>query len=107
MTKLIPGVLFIYNHPFKLNANTIMEHANAFDEHSRFNIWYVNTYTGFPKNLPKLQFSTIVLHYSLFGSNIFRDGEDFIRYLEQCQDSYKIAMFHEHELRRLRFPQSS
>jgi hypothetical protein len=93
MSKLIPGVLFIYNHPYKLSASTIMEHVNAFDEHSRFKIWYVNTYTGFPRNLPKLRFSTIVLHYSIFGSNIFRNGKDFIRYLQQCQDSYKIAFF--------------
>jgi hypothetical protein len=98
MTILIPGVLFIYHHPFKLNANTIMEHVNAFDEYSRFKIWYVNTYTGFPQSLQKLQFDTIVLHYSLFGSNIFRDGKDFMRYIEQCQNSYKISIFQDEHI---------
>lgn len=105
MTKRtdVNGVLLIFNHPLAKNAPTIMEHVDALCRHSRFKVWKVNTELGFPKKLQKLQFQTIVLHYSLFGYRPILSNE-FLRYLEDDKQSYKIAFFQdEHRFCRTRF----
>jgi hypothetical protein len=93
MKNIVPGILFIYRHSFQKNADTVLEHVNAFVQNSRYKIWYVNSETGFPKNLMKLKFGAIVMHYSLFGSLPFGMQGAFLRYLEHCYESYKIAFF--------------
>lgn len=90
--KSVNGILLIYHHYLKANAPTIKEHVNAFGEHSRFQVWNVNTELGFPKGLKELDFSVILLHYSLFGLPI-NLSEPYIRFIERSQSSYKIAFF--------------
>lgn len=90
---VINGILLIYNQPVRRNASTIPEHVNSFQAHSRFKVWNVNTYLGFPKNLNKLRFKTVVLHYSLFGWKEYPLDNNYLAYLEHCQDSHKIAFF--------------
>lgn len=90
---LIDGILLLYAHPYAENAPTIKEHVNAFKKYSKSRVWDVNTFAGFPKGLPKLEFRVIVLHYSLFGSYPFVLNEKFIRYLQNSKASYKIAFF--------------
>ena len=87
---VINGILLIYHHPLKKNASTIMEHINAFKRHSQFKVWKVNTLLGFPKTLNSLQFTVILLHYSLFGLPISLN-ERFLNYLQKSRRSYKIA----------------
>ena len=89
----VNGILLIYHHPFALNAPTIMEHINAFEQHSRFKVWKVNTELRFPKRLNKLRFAVIVLHYSLFGYVPFSLHKPFYEYVERSTDSYKVAFF--------------
>jgi hypothetical protein len=88
--SVINGILLIYHHPVTRNASTIMEHVNAFKRHSQFKVWNVNTSLGFPRALNNLQFTVIVLHYSLFGLPINLDKK-FLNYLQRNQRSYKIA----------------
>lgn len=89
----INGILLIYHHLLKQSAPTIMEHVEAFEQHSRFKVWKVNTELGFPRGLRSLEFSVILLHYSLFGWCPFSIGEQFVDYVERSQSSYKIAFF--------------
>lgn len=89
----VNGVLLLYHHPLRINAPTIMEHVNIFKQHSRFQVWKVNTELGFPEGLGKLQFRLILLHYSLFGTGRYYLGSKFLSYIEQSQVSYKIAFF--------------
>ncbi len=89
----INGILLIYHHPWSANAATIMEHVNAFEQHSCFRVWNVNTELGFPKSLSQMRFAVIVLHYSLFGWLPFNLYEPFYEYVEQSIESYKIAFF--------------
>ena len=78
-----------------------MHHIDAFQRHSTFKVWCVNTALGFPKVLNQLRFSVIVLHYSLpvspSGSGItdFRPHltEPFRRYLDESSESYKVAFY--------------
>lgn len=101
---IIPGILVLYSHPLIHNAPTIMENVNSFENYSRFKAWAVNTEMGFPKNLYKLQFKVIILHYSLFGTETYLLNKEFFKYLEDCKDSYKIAFFQdEHHFCRQRF----
>ncbi len=58
----INGALMIYHHPLLRNATTIMEHVNAFEKHSRFKIWSINTELGFPPALQNMRFKVILLH---------------------------------------------
>jgi hypothetical protein len=99
----INGILLLYDHPLEPNAPTIMEHVDAFARHSRFKTWCVNTGLGFPKSLSELDFTTIVLHYSLFGSLPFKLDDYFERYLDRSR-AYKVAFFQdEHQLGPQRF----
>lgn len=88
--SVINGILLIYHHHLKANAPTIKEHVNAFEQHSRFKVWNVNTALGFPPELKDLRFSVILLHYSLFGLPIILDDK-FLRFIKENRDSYKIA----------------
>src|SRR3954453_1840141 len=85
--QTVNGILLLYDHPLEPNAPTIMEHVDAFARHSRFDVWSVNTALGFPKSLGELDFSVVVLHYSLFGWFPFKLDEWFERYLERS-DAY-------------------
>jgi len=89
----VNGILLIYHHWLTQNAPTIMEHIGAFERHSRFRIWKVNTELGFPEGLRNLEFQVILLHYSLFGWYPFRVNDRFLDYIGQSQSSYKIAFF--------------
>jgi hypothetical protein len=90
--KKVNGILVLYDHPLRPDAPTIMEHVDAFERHSRFPVWSVNTALGFPKTLGELDFGVIMLHYSLFGWVPFKLDEYFERYLAQSR-AYKIAFF--------------
>jgi hypothetical protein len=91
--RSVGGILLLYHHPLRRDAPTIMEHVNSFRECSRFKVWNVNTELGFPRALAGLEFQAIVLHYSLFGSTSYMLGEEFLRYLDECESSYKVAFF--------------
>jgi hypothetical protein len=90
MTKPVNGILFIHSLPLTVNASTIFEHINAFERHSQYKVFSVNSYLGFPSFLRKFEFSVIVFHYSLFGMPIYI-GDDFLTYVKSCHNSYKIA----------------
>src|ERR1043165_1939187 len=91
--RSVGGILLLYHHPLRRDAPPRMEHVNSFRECSRFKVWNVNTELGFPRALAGLEFQAIVLHYSLFGSTSYMLGEEFLRYLDECESSYKVAFF--------------
>jgi hypothetical protein len=103
MAENVNGVLLLYHHPGGTNAPTILEHVEAFSKHSRFRVWNYNTDAGFPRALGEFRFSTVVLHYSLFGPKSYRLDDYFLGYLD-TSGSYKIAFFQdEHHYCRDRF----
>ena len=93
MNSSVNGILLIYHHHLSANAPTIMEHVESFGRYSQFKVWNVNTEFGFPYGLKNLEFSSIVLHYSLFGSYPFSLPEKFCQYVESSKLSVKIAFF--------------
>lgn len=102
-TQFVNGILLLYHHPLRQSASTIMEHVNAFERYSQFDIWKVNTEFGFPEGLHELDFSALVLHYSLFGTWPYMLNEKFLNYIEQSR-AYKIAFFQdEHRFCQARF----
>jgi hypothetical protein len=90
--KRVDGILLLYDHPLEPNAPTIMEHVDAFARHSRFDVSSVNTSLGFPSPLGELDFSVVLLHYSLFGIAPYKLDEYFERYLDRSE-AYKVAFF--------------
>ena len=91
--KKVNGILIIYHHLLIPYAAMIMDLARAFQEHSCFKVWLVNTELGFPEVLRDYDFQVIVLHYSLFGWLPFSLSEEFLEYLDESKGSYKIAFF--------------
>jgi len=89
----VNGTLLLYHHYIRNEAPTIMEHVNAFLRISRFKTWGVNVELGMPPGIQQLQFRALVMHYSLFGDYPFRLSDEFLRYIEQSRESYKIAFF--------------
>jgi hypothetical protein len=95
----VPGILVVYHRPdYRLNprpfedAATVREHIHAFAANSRFPAWEVNTDLGFPEGLETARPAIIVLHYSLFGSGLYRLGpkmNEFVR----SSDAFKVAFF--------------
>ena len=94
MSRPVDSILLLYHHPMRADAATIMEHVDAFVQHSRFPVWTVNVELGFPPGLRDLRFRVIVLHYSLFGSWPFLLSPSFLHYLaHEAGGSVKIAFF--------------
>ncbi len=89
----VNGVLLIYYHPLSNNAPTIMDHVKSFGRYSEFKVWEVNTIYGFPAGIKEIQFSLIVLHYSLFGDYPFQLSEKYLNYIGYCKRSAKVAFF--------------
>jgi hypothetical protein len=57
-------LLYFYSAPDN-NAWTVIDNVNSFSKYSKLNIISFNTRYGIPKELNKLKFSIIILHYSL------------------------------------------
>jgi len=103
VTPRVNGILLLYHRPLEASASTIVEHVQAFPQHSRFPVWCVNTEFGFPRSLSGFQFSVVVLHYSLFGIVPYRLDDRFLDYLNSS-GSYTVAFFQdEHHHCRTRF----
>lgn len=92
-SRRVNGILLLYHRALVMNAPTIMEHIRAFPAHSRFRVWPVNTELGFPIALAELEFSVIVIHYSVCGWYPYSLPPKFHAYLQQARGSYKIAFF--------------
>jgi hypothetical protein len=90
-TRAVDGILVLY-HFIPPYAETVLEHALAFERHSRFPVWSLNTAERFPTVLGGLRFSVVILHYSLFGSADYRLDERFRDYLDRA-DGLKVAFF--------------
>jgi hypothetical protein len=91
---VVDGILLIYHHRLMKNAPMILDHVDAFNRHSRFRTWAINTEGGFPPGLRNLRFRVLVLHYSLFGYWPYLQlSNEFLLYLRESKSSYKIAFF--------------
>jgi hypothetical protein len=89
------GILLLYHRPMlpgHRDASTVMEHIRAFPAHSSYPISPYNTDYGFPRGLRDASPAAIVLHYSLFGSGIYRLNKRFLDFLQRS-DAYKVAFF--------------
>jgi len=101
--NMTAGLLLLYHHPLAADAATIMENVGAFEQHSQFKIWTVNTELGCPPSLKEIRFEGIILHYSIFSARYNLD-DAFLNYLEDNRDTYKLAFFQdEHHYCRQRF----
>jgi hypothetical protein len=89
-------VVVIYHRPthwWYKDASTVREHIHAFGRHSRFPVWEINSDYGFPPGLADVQPGAIILHYSLFGSGVYRLDDRFYEWLRTRRDAVKIAFF--------------
>lgn len=89
----INGILLLYVYPsLSKNANTIMEHVQAFEKYSTYKVFPINTELGFPDQiLSDFSFSIILVHYSIFRAGSVYDS--LKNYLKMNKDSYIIAFF--------------
>lgn len=99
------GILVLY-HFIPPYAETVVEHALAFERHSRFPVWSVNTRERFPAALRDYRFRVIVLHYSLFGGPTYQLDGTYLAYLRDSEPSFRVAFFqdeHYHTAQRFAF----
>jgi hypothetical protein len=77
------NILLLCNKPeVGLNANTIIDHLNAIEENSTFNIWTYSSLGDFSKKLDLSRFDLIIIHYSLsiiFDRYISKKAQEQIR----------------------------
>jgi len=88
----VDGILLLY-HFVAPYAETVMDHAGALEQFSRFPVWSLNTSERFPAALNRLRFRVVVLHYSLFGTAPFRLSRAFREYLRENRASLQVAFF--------------
>lgn len=61
------NVLFLCNKPpVGCDANTIVDHIEAFESYSNHNIWLYSNLGNFSKKLDLNRFDVVIIHYSLF-----------------------------------------
>src|SRR5262245_888249 len=89
----VNGILLLYHHNLMPIASNMFEHIHSFQRYSRFKVWLVNIYWGFPRALKEFEFQAIILHYSLFGWFPFALDDEFRNYLADSGASYKVAFF--------------
>ncbi len=82
-----------YHQPLGEGAQTITDHVESFGRYSKFNVWKINTFYGFPSGLLDLEFSLLVFHYSLFGAHPFALPKRLLRYIDDSKSSARIAYF--------------
>jgi hypothetical protein len=100
----VEGVLVLY-HFIPPYAETVLEHALAFERHSRFPVWSLNTAERFPAALEDLDFRVVVLHYSLFGSADYRLDASYRDWLGR-HEGLTVAFFqdeYQHTAQRFAF----
>jgi len=90
------GILLLHSRGL-VTAATVAESTDAFSSYSRFPVWTVNTYFGFPPGLNRCRFKVIVLHYSLFYDAFSPLDERFLEFLAARRDSYLVAMFQDEQ----------
>jgi len=88
----VNGILALY-HFIPPYAETVLEHALAFERFSRFPVWSLNTSERFPRELRGIRFQVILLHYSLFGSAEYQLNAAFLDYLRGSDTSLRVAFF--------------
>lgn len=91
----VDGILLLYHHPILLaDAQTVRDNVSSLAQCSRFRVWDVNTALGMPRGLRDLEFSVVVLHYSLFAYPYTAfTPQAFFEYLGRLRRSYKVAFF--------------
>jgi hypothetical protein len=94
LREQVRGILLLYHHPLSATAPTIMEHVNAFERHSQFNVWSANTELASPAFLTtrNVDFEIVLLHYSLFVPSRYRLDDEYLSFLGGTS-AYKIAFF--------------
>ena len=92
-----PGTaIVLYHRPthwWYKDASTVREHIHAFGRNSRYAVWEINTDYGFPPGLDTVDPGAILLHYSLFGSGVYRLDERFSSWLKERSSALKVAFF--------------
>ncbi|MEK7434584.1 MAG: hypothetical protein AABZ74_15735 [Cyanobacteriota bacterium] len=89
----VPGILVLYHrHLLGKDAATVNENIEAFEKHSKFPVWKVNTEIVPSKDLEKLEFNVIIFHYSIFAEK-YHLSDEYINFIQQSQNSHKIAFF--------------
>jgi hypothetical protein len=92
-----PGtVILLYHRPthsWYKDAAAVREHIHAFRRYSRFPVWEVNTDYGFPPGLDDVEPAAIVLHYSLFGSGVYRLDSRLRAWLHDRSSALTVAFF--------------
>lgn len=89
--RAVDGILVLY-HFIPPYAETVLEHALAFERYSSFPVWSLNTAERFPSALADLRFRIVILHYSLFGSADYRLDPSFQAYLREL-GGLRVAFF--------------
>jgi hypothetical protein len=104
--EYINGILLLYHHPPGISAPTIYQHIRSFKKYSASQVYEVNTENGFPRKLHNFEFSVILFHYSLFGTDAYKISEKYKEYLCSSKLNYRIAFFqdeHHHCKKRFEF----
>ena len=90
----VNGLLLLYHRPpLRKDAVTVSEHIEAFQRHSKFKVWSLNTAYGCPPRLGRIRFSGMLFHYSLFGGWIYYLNDELYDYIDACESTYKVAFF--------------
>lgn len=98
------AILLLYRHPLKENATALKTHIESFSKYSSYHIHPINTKLGFPSTINKLEFSAIILHYSVFPIAIDKKFQEFYHFLKLNKSIPIIAFFQdEHALCKERF----
>lgn len=90
------SVLLLHDTPAE-QSRDVAESVRAIRRGSRFAIYPVNRFWGYPTGLARLQFDAIVLHYTMFYAGFEPVDERIRALLARSQDAVKIAYFQDEQ----------
>jgi hypothetical protein len=94
--RRVNAVLLLHHTALPGPLNTI-EGVRELCRHSQFDVRSVNTALGYPSGLDRLEFRSIVLHYTLFYTGLATLSERYLEFLSRHDDRYLAAFFQDEQ----------
>lgn len=92
----VDGVLLLYNGLYP-GPPDIPESVRAFERCSRYPVFPVDLFFGYPDGLDRARFQAVVLHYTMFYTDLEPLSDRVRDYLARDSDAFKVAFLQDEQ----------
>jgi hypothetical protein len=93
----IPGAVLLYSDGLATNPATFYDLLHAFQVHSRYPVWPLNTFLGLPRALRGMRPDAIILHFSMFYDGFSPLTTEILDFLDRNRGRYLLVFFQDEQ----------